>query len=140
MNRAAVAIFLALVCSGCPKRLDFGPRGRITQPEELFRLTREAQDVTATLQGDGKLRVESPQGTGTVSVFPMRRQVNRCSGISRDFISASNAVRSPCRARLSKHARISFSIAVASINGPCSIPLTESQGMISGCRFFEFTP
>jgi hypothetical protein len=69
MNRAAVAIFLALVCSGCLKRLDFGPRGRITQPEELFRLTREAQDVTATLQGDGKLRVESPQGTGTVSVF-----------------------------------------------------------------------
>jgi hypothetical protein len=69
MNRAAVAIFLALVCSGCPKRLDFGSRGRITQAEELFRLTQRAQDVTATLQGDGKLRIESPQGSGTVSAF-----------------------------------------------------------------------
>ena len=69
MNRAAAAIFLALVCTGCPKRLDFGPRGRITQAEELFRLTSAAQDTAATLQGDGKLRVESPQGTGTVSVF-----------------------------------------------------------------------
>ncbi len=69
MNRAAAAIFLALVCSGCPKRLDFGSRGRITQAEELFRLTRAAQDQVATLQGDGKLRVQSPQGTGTVSVY-----------------------------------------------------------------------
>ena len=73
MNRAAVAIFLApflvLFCSGCPKRLDFGPHGRITEPAELLRLTQEAQDTVATLQGDGKLRVQSPQGTGTVSVF-----------------------------------------------------------------------
>ena len=69
MNRAAAAIFLVLVCSGCPKRLDFGPQGRITQAEELFRLTSAAQDQVATLQGDGKLRVDAPQGRGTVSVF-----------------------------------------------------------------------
>jgi hypothetical protein len=69
MNRAAAAIFLALLCSGCPKRIDFGPQGRITQAEELFRLTREAQSQVVTLQGDGKLRVESPQGSGTVSAY-----------------------------------------------------------------------
>ncbi|MGZ3461596.1 MAG: DUF4292 domain-containing protein [Archangium sp.] len=70
MNRAAAAIFLALLCSGCPtKRIDFGPNGQITRAEELFRLTSAAQSRVATLQGDGKLRVESPQGSGTVSVY-----------------------------------------------------------------------
>lgn len=69
MNRAAAAIFLALLCSGCPKRLDFGPQGQVTDARELFRLTQEAQGRVVTLQGDGKLRVESPQGSGTVSVF-----------------------------------------------------------------------
>ncbi|WNG35978.1 DUF4292 domain-containing protein [Archangium violaceum] len=69
MNRAAAAIFLALICSGCPKRIDFGPTGPITQAEELFRLTSAAQDRVATLQGDGKLRVQSPQGSGTVSAY-----------------------------------------------------------------------
>ena len=69
MNRAAAAIFLTLLCTGCPKHLDFGPQGRITQADELLRLTSAAQDQAATLQGDGKLRVESPQGRGTVSAF-----------------------------------------------------------------------
>jgi hypothetical protein len=69
MNRAAAAIFLALLCSGCPKRIDFGPRGPITQAEELFRLTSAAQAQVVTLQGDGRLRLESPQGAGTVSVY-----------------------------------------------------------------------
>jgi hypothetical protein len=69
MNRAAAAIFLALLCSGCPKRIDFGSQGPITRAEELFRLTSAAQDRVATLQGDGKIRIESPQGSGTVSAF-----------------------------------------------------------------------
>ena len=69
MNRAAAAIFLALICSGCPKRIDFGPQGPITQAEELFRRVSVAQDQVATLRGDGKLRVESPQGSGTVSAW-----------------------------------------------------------------------
>lgn len=69
MNRAAAAIFLALICSGCPKRIDFGANGQITRADELFRLTSAAQDRVATLQGDGKIRVESPQGSGTVSAY-----------------------------------------------------------------------
>ncbi|QRO01191.1 DUF4292 domain-containing protein [Archangium violaceum] len=69
MNRAAAAIFLALFCSGCPKRIDFGPRGQITDAQELFQLTRSAQERVVSLQGDGKLRVESPQGTGSVSAY-----------------------------------------------------------------------
>jgi outer membrane biogenesis lipoprotein LolB len=69
MNRAAAAIFLALVCWGCPKRIDFGPRGELTDAGQLFELTQAAQAQAVTLQGDGKLRVESPRGSGSVSVF-----------------------------------------------------------------------
>ena len=69
MNRAAAAIFLALLCSACPKRMEYGPQGPITDPEQLLQLTRAAQDTAASLQGDGKLRIESPQGSGSVSAF-----------------------------------------------------------------------
>ncbi|XXF80611.1 DUF4292 domain-containing protein [Myxococcaceae bacterium GXIMD 01537] len=69
MNRAAAAMFLALVCSGCPKRIEFGPEGPIQDAERLYQLVKESQDDVASLQGDGKVRVESPQGSGTLSLF-----------------------------------------------------------------------
>ena len=60
---------------GCSYVLDVpsasisAPEGPITQAEELFRLMSAAQAQVVTLQGDGKLRVESPQGSGTVSAW-----------------------------------------------------------------------
>lgn len=69
MNRAAAAIFLVLVCSGCPKRLEFGPEGPIEDADLLFQRVTEAQANVLSLQGDAKLRVESPQGSGTLSMY-----------------------------------------------------------------------
>lgn len=69
MNRAAAAIFLVLVLSGCPKRIEFGPEGPIEDAQRLFQLTSQAQANVVTLQGDAKLRVDSPQGSGTLSMF-----------------------------------------------------------------------
>jgi len=73
MNRALAAIFLAVlfsgVLSGCPKRLEFGPEGPIEDPDKLFELTSQAQANVLTLQGDAKLRVASPQGSGTLSMY-----------------------------------------------------------------------
>lgn len=69
MNRAAAAIFLVLVCSGCPKRIEFGPEGPIEDAEQLFQLVKASQDNVVSLQGDAKLRVDSPQGSGTLSLF-----------------------------------------------------------------------
>jgi len=73
MNRALAAIFLAVLFSGaltgCPKRIEFGPEGPIEDPEKLFALTSQAQANVLTLQGDAKLRVDSPQGSGTLSMF-----------------------------------------------------------------------
>ncbi len=69
MNRLAAAIFLALVCSGCPHRIEFGPEGPIDDPEKLFQLVNRSQENLVTLQGDAKLHVSSPQGSGTLSMF-----------------------------------------------------------------------
>jgi hypothetical protein len=69
MNRALSAIFLAIVLSGCPKRIEFGPDGLIEDADKLFELTSQAQANVVTLQGDAKLRVASPQGSGTLSMF-----------------------------------------------------------------------
>jgi outer membrane lipoprotein-sorting protein len=69
MNRLAAAIFLAVVCSGCPHRIEFGPEGPIDDPEQLFQLVSQAQANLVTIQGDAKLRVDSPQGSGTLSMF-----------------------------------------------------------------------
>lgn len=69
MNRVAAAIFLALVCSGCPHRIEFGPEGPIDDPEKLFQLVNQSQANLVTLQGDAKLHVSSPQGSGTLSMY-----------------------------------------------------------------------
>ncbi len=69
MNRVAAAIFLALACSGCPHRIEFGPEGLIEDPEKLFSIVSQQQANLVTLQGDAKLHVSSPQGSGTLSVF-----------------------------------------------------------------------
>ena len=69
MNRAAAAIFLVLLCSACPKRLEFGPEGRIEDAPTLYQHVRERQAQVVNLEGDAKLRVESPQGSGTLGNF-----------------------------------------------------------------------
>lgn len=69
MNRAAAAIFLAVLCSACPKRIEFGPEGELTDAKVVYQRVRENQDNIVSLEGDSKLRVESPQGSGTLSMF-----------------------------------------------------------------------
>lgn len=62
-------MFLALLCSACPKRIEFGPEGELTDASVVYQRVRENQDNILTLEGDSKLRVESPQGSGTLSMF-----------------------------------------------------------------------
>ncbi|NVJ28689.1 MULTISPECIES: DUF4292 domain-containing protein [Myxococcus] len=69
MNRAAAAIFLAVLCSACPKRIEFGPEGQLTDAEVVYQRVRQNQDNVVSLEGDAKLRVESPQQSGTIGMF-----------------------------------------------------------------------
>ncbi len=63
------AAALALVGSGCPKRLDFGPSGQITDPDTLLKLVLEAETRVVSLQGEAKLGVRSPQGNGSLGMY-----------------------------------------------------------------------
>ncbi|WP_338865371.1 DUF4292 domain-containing protein [Myxococcus stipitatus] len=69
MNRAAAAIFLVVLCSACPKRIEFGPEGQLTDADVVYERVRKNQDNVVTLEGDAKLRVESPQQSGTIGMF-----------------------------------------------------------------------
>jgi Domain of unknown function (DUF4292) len=72
MNRALAAIFLSLVCAGCPKRVppaEFGPEGPLTSAREVLARVDAVQTAVEALTSDGKLTVDSPQGRGTLGVF-----------------------------------------------------------------------
>lgn len=72
MNRARVAIFLALICAGCPKRIppvDFGPGGPLTDPREVLARVDAAQARVITVTGDARLDVDSEQAKGGAGLF-----------------------------------------------------------------------
>ncbi|WIG98152.1 DUF4292 domain-containing protein [Myxococcus sp. SDU36] len=69
MNRAAAAIFLVVLCSGCPKRIEFGPEGELTDADAVYQRVVKNQENVVTLEGDAKLRAELPEQSGTLSMF-----------------------------------------------------------------------
>lgn len=72
MNRARLAMFLAFLSLGCPKRpvaLDFGEVGEVTDPQTLLTFIKAAEARVVTLEGESKLRIDSPETKGTVTLF-----------------------------------------------------------------------
>jgi hypothetical protein len=65
----ATTALIAAVGSGCPKRLDFGPKGQITDAETLLKLVGAAEAQVETVQGEAKLGVRSPQGSGSLGMY-----------------------------------------------------------------------
>lgn len=62
---AAVAVF-----SACPpKRIDFGPRGEIDDPEALLKLVDETEAKVFALDGDAKVRVNTPEAKGAFTMY-----------------------------------------------------------------------
>jgi hypothetical protein len=59
----------AVVLTGCPKRIEFGPEGPIDDPEALLRLMDTAESRVLTLSGDSKVRANTPQAKGAFSMF-----------------------------------------------------------------------
>ena len=64
-----LAAAAALALTGCVKRIEFGPEGRIDDPEALLRLVEAAESRVITLSGDSKMRANTPQGRGAFSMF-----------------------------------------------------------------------
>ncbi len=69
LNKLRASIFLTLFALGCPKRIDFGPTGEIKDAGELLKLTAQAEEQIVSVKGDSRLKINSAQGKGTVSLF-----------------------------------------------------------------------
>jgi hypothetical protein len=65
----AVLIFLLPLSLGCPKRIVFGPEGEISDARTLLSLTDQVEARAAAVKGEGKLKISSPKGGGTVGLF-----------------------------------------------------------------------
>lgn len=63
------ALALAVVLCGCPKRIDFGDRGELRDPKELLELVSQAESQVYSVDGEAKIRVDSPQSKGVVTLF-----------------------------------------------------------------------
>lgn len=68
MNRWGLVFFL-LVLAGCPHRLDWGPSGEPTTPEEVLRRVDVSESQVVALEGDARISLDSPRGKGTTSMF-----------------------------------------------------------------------
>ncbi len=92
MNTAVGALFLALL-TGCPHRpLDFGAKGEIRSATELLALTQAAEERVISVNGEGKARIDSPQGKGTVGLFLAASRPELLHLESLDFFGRPQAV------------------------------------------------
>lgn len=68
-NTVLPSIFLTFLSLACPKRIDFGPRGEIKDAHQLLKLTSQAEGQIVGVTGDARLKINSRQGSGSVSLF-----------------------------------------------------------------------
>lgn len=70
MNRLRIAMFLALTCLGCAKRIAAIPvEGRLTDPEALLERVDAAQAKVISVRGDARLHVDSRDAKGSAGLF-----------------------------------------------------------------------
>ena len=92
MNKWLLGLFLLACVSGCKKRIDFGPRGEVTDARALLVLVRQAADRVGSVQGDAKLTVHSPQGNGTLGLYVAAQRPDAIHLESLDFFGKPLAV------------------------------------------------
>lgn len=95
MNTPLCTIFLSLFflgLAGCPKRIDFGPRGEVTDAAELLKLVQQAEEQVISVNGESKIKVESPQGNGVVTLFIALQRPGLLHLESLDFFGRPQAV------------------------------------------------
>ncbi len=69
MRRSIFALLpLACLLAGCPVRVDYGPHGRLEDPEYVVRSIRHRYALVRSLAGEGRLSIDAPEGSGTLRV------------------------------------------------------------------------
>ncbi len=70
MRRLLPVLALPLFLLGCPpKRIEYGPTGPIDDPQALLKLVDASEARVISLEGESKVRVDTPQGKGSFSMF-----------------------------------------------------------------------
>jgi len=57
-----------LALAGCAHRIDYGPRGPIHDPQVILDVLRERYARVQSLRSEGRLSVESPEGSGSLRI------------------------------------------------------------------------
>lgn len=69
-KRFYAALLIAIVgLLGCPRRIDFGPRGPLTDPQEVLALVDQAESRVTSVSAEGQVRFNVPEGQATVGAF-----------------------------------------------------------------------
>lgn len=65
-----LALLALVVLAGCPRhRLELGPQGEVADAKQMLALLAKQDGRFVTVEGDVRLKVNSPQGSGTVGQF-----------------------------------------------------------------------
>jgi outer membrane lipoprotein-sorting protein len=68
--RAAVTLAVLTLLTGCPHRpLEFGPRGRITDPTIILSALSQRRAAVHSVQGEAKANISTPEGSGKITQF-----------------------------------------------------------------------
>ncbi len=87
-----VVLSLVPLALGCPRRVSLSPTGEVPDARRLLELSSAASSRVASVKGEGKLSVDSPQIKGQVTLFVAAARPARVHLESLDFFGRPQAV------------------------------------------------
>jgi hypothetical protein len=78
-------VLVAAGLLGCPKRVDFGPRGEIRDAAEVLRLLAEAEARVTSIDAEGRLSFEAKEGKASLGAFLVAVEPGRLQLQAMDF-------------------------------------------------------
>src|SRR5687767_13643150 len=84
-------VLVAAGSLGCPKRIDFGPEGEIRDPAEVLRRLAEAESRVTSIDIEGRLSFQAPEGRAALSTFLVAAEPGRLQLLSLDFFGRPQA-------------------------------------------------
>jgi hypothetical protein len=69
-----VGVLVAAGLLGCPRRIDFGPRGELRDPSEVLQLLAAAEARVSSVDAEGRLSFEAPEGKASLGALLVAAQ------------------------------------------------------------------
>lgn len=93
--RAALLVLVSVLVAGCPARpppLDFGARGRITDPDEVLAALQARHSSLHSVTGEAKASIDTPEGGGALDQFVIAERPGNVRLESLSFFGSPVAV------------------------------------------------